>query len=171
MAMKKSEESIIINAPASEIIADCRFKDSPLKKSEVTGYYTSDNICSKTEIISFFENFEKEFWIDSVKVKEYYDEAKKVKALYGEKYSNQMLTLDEYCGEFINAAVQIPALFFNEGTQRYLKFKNDNETCKKFREIIYEGLANIVIEKKDNKFMIYPKYKLDYLKKLKINSR
>lgn len=139
--------------------------ENPRSSSVVGGYYTNDDAALQEEIYSFFGFFEKEFWVDSIKVREYYKEAKKVKEVYGEKYFNRMETLNQYCEAFYEKDIQIPNMFFGGSTERYLKFKNDNKICKNFREILYEGLADIVIEKTNDKFMVYPRFKFDFYKK------
>lgn len=170
MAMNKYNESIIITIPSSEIIAKCRISGpNAIKKSDVTGYYTNDFEEKRNEIVSFFDGFKNSFVIDSSKMSEYKKcVSKYILPKYRNMYVNNMDSFESLINNFISKDVGIPSMFFSGETGRYLKFKNDNQVVKNFKEVLYDGIANLVIEKKDNCFKVYAQFRYDFYTKLNV---
>lgn len=154
MAMIKFDKCLVINIPASEVLPQCRIIGGV--EQDVTGYYTNDNPEKKKDIEDFFDNFQLPFFIDGEKVTSYYKKVKNgVYKYYKDNYRNQMVDLDLNCKDLGIGQIPIPSMFFgNSG--RYLKFLNDDKTVKKFKGILYEGISQLVIEKLNDKFLIYP---------------
>lgn len=170
MAMNKYNESIIITIPSSEIIAKCRISGpNAIKKSDVTGYYTNDFEEKRNEIVSFFDGFKNPFVIDSSKMSEYKKcVLKYILPKYRNMYVNNMDSFESLITNFISKDVDIPSMFFGGETGRYLKFQNDNPVVKDFKEVLYDGIANLVIEKKDNCFKVYAQFRYDFYTKLNV---
>lgn len=170
MAMNKYNESIIITIPSSEIIAKCRISGpNAIKKSDVTGYYTNDFEEKRNEIVSFFDGFKNPFVIDSSKMSEYKKcVSKYILPKYRNMYVNNMDSFESLINNFISKDVDIPSMFFSGETGRYLKFQNDNPVVKDFKEVLYDGIANLVIEKKDNCFKVYAQFRYDFYTKLNV---
>lgn len=169
MAMLFKKESVLINIPASEIIKKCRFSIGGTGgASDVTGYYTDDKPEKYQQFVNFFDGFRLEWFVDSEKFKEYAKDMERYVLPYKTKYVNRMDSFSHFAKLFGSHDIKIPSMFFGGSTGRYLKFDNSDEMIKKLKETLYEGVSNLIIEKRNNKFYVYPELKKDFFKKLAI---
>jgi Cdc6-like AAA superfamily ATPase len=169
MAMLFKKESVLINIPASETIKKCRFSVGGTGgTSDVTGYYTDDNPEKYQLFVDFFDGFSLEWYVDAVKFKEYAKDIEKYVRPYSHKYVNKMDSFRHISNFFSSHDVKIPAMFFGGLTGRYLKFDNSDDMIKNLKESLFEGVSNLVIEKRGKHFYVYPEMKKDFFKKLAI---
>lgn len=170
--MTLRNQSIEIDIPASEIIPKCRLiKSKTNKDSDVTGYYTDDNLEKKTKISSFFGDFSQSFLISYSKVVEYRNNILKIIPKIKSNYRNGFETFESISLKFCNKDLEIPKMKFGGETGRYLKFENSDPVIADFKELLYENLSNLVIEKDQDKYYIYPVIKKNfYLSDEKLNN-
>ena len=166
MGMILKNQSITILVPASEVFPHCRLIDTKAKKdSDVTGYYTDDNQLKKQRIIDFFSKFENPFFISSSFLRAYKNQVELIKFKIKNLYKNNFDSFDKNIDYFTNNDIEIPRMKFGGETNRYLKFENSNEIIKRFKELVFEDLTSIIIEKEDNRFLVYlvinPDYKVN----------
>ena len=165
MGMILKNQNIMILVPASEVFPQCRLVDSKAKKdSDVTGYYTDDNQSKKQKIVDFFNNFDNPFFISFSFLKAYKNQVELIKYKIKNLYKNNFESFDKNIDFFTNVDIEIPKMKFGGETNRYLKFENSDEIIKRFKELIFEDLTSIIIEKEDTRFLVYlvinPDYKL-----------
>ena len=156
--------------PSSEILPKCRIiGPEQIKDSDVTGYYTDDHEDKKQNIANFFSDSSLKFKISAQKVAEY----KKLIIAYvfpkRELFANKMDTFLMLTDYFSSKDIEIPKMFFGGKTGRYLKFDNTNDDSKKFKEIIYDGVSNIIIEKREDCYLVYPKLRDDFFRTLNLD--
>lgn len=168
MSMDLKQNCIIINIPASEIVAKCRIGND-LKHSDVAGYYTNDDDTKKAEIENFFGGFSLPFYVPAEKFKNYALQVRKYlypnKKFFGEGIDD----FEAAVNHFGAADQKLPELFFGGTGGRYLHFVNDDVQVKMFRGSLFEGAADLVIEKLQDRFLIYPSFTFGFLKKIQLD--
>lgn len=170
MAMNKYKECVIINIPGSEIIPKCRIGGpDQIKDSDVTGYYTNDNAAKYREIEDFFDGFHLDFYINHEKCREYANDIKRYVYKYKNIFVNKMDSFNRLATLFSTNDIKIHKMFFGGSTGRYLKFDNDEEISKTFKEFLYDGVTDLVIEKNNDRFFVYPQLNRTFYKKLSID--
>lgn len=162
MAMNVNLEKLIIDIPNSEAIIDCQIDG---KNSYVGGYYTNDDSILKKQIESFFEGFNRKFVVDYEKTQTYINEIKLKVIPFRESFKSSLDKFENNANYFVEDA-DIPPMFFGGRDGRYLKFENDNVTCKSFLGILLGSICRLVIEKHTSEFRLYPVLKNNYLQVL-----
>lgn len=167
MSMDLKQDCIVINIPPSEIVAKCRIGNE-LKHADVAGYYTNDDDTKKAEIDKFFGGFVLPFYVPAQKFKTYALQVRKYLFTNKNFFGEGLNDFEAAFNHFGTVDQQLPGLFFGGNGGRYLHFVNDDVQVKMFRESLFEGAADLIIEKLPDRFLIYPSFTFTFLKKIQL---
>lgn len=154
----KLKNHLVIDIPNSEACIDSQLET--IRDREVGSFYTDDNPSKHKLIKSFFDEFEKDFIIDSEKTNYYILNIREkmwgLKSLFKGKLNYQM----EY--PLLEKDIVIKPMKYTGKDDRYIAFDKEDLESQKFRKLLLGQVTNLYIVKTSNCFKIYPVLKENY---------
>lgn len=132
--------------------------ENRLKGKSNTGTYF---LCSSNQYDEFKEFIDDELvcFIDHDRVKMYYYAFMQTFYLSKDQYVDKMYNFEQYCHSLYSSNIRhkIYLRYRINDSRYFIRFKeNDNIYVNAFRHILYGDISYLVLEKRDNKYFIYP---------------
>lgn len=162
MSMQFEGPFLIVNFPNSE--ASIKNQISNIRPREVSGFYTSDDVAKKTEIVEFLAISSTSFYVDFSKTKSYISEVKRYIMPFRKFFRKELVDFHDESSLFeINKGYQTLKVYLGGENDRYLKFDTEDEVSRKFKNILLPCVSDLVMEKRSSGVYAFPRMRSDFL--------
>lgn len=144
---------------------DCLDKNRKSGKSNSGTYF----LCSVKNFDEYEEYFNDKYSyeVDLIQVEIYKKIFKEYFEKFKDEYNGKMLDFDTYCNYLLslNTNPNVSITTRQNDSRIFMKFtENSNSIVKAFRNLLYEDLSFIALEKNNKKILVYPVININKVK-------